>query len=87
MLQYLLTGLSKYDELVDATDALAAECEAAGEDFPIGKKRDRELARRVWPDLDGDALERKAFLQAAAVDEQRRTKPRTKPQPGEVVRV
>ncbi len=56
------TGLSKYDELTDATDALAVECQAAGQDFPIGNARDLELARRVWPHLNGDALEYKASL-------------------------
>ena len=61
------TGLSKYDQLVDATDALAAECQAAGQDFPIGAERNRELARRVWPDLDGAALERKAVLVGAQI--------------------
>jgi len=52
------TGLSKYDQLVDA----AEDFEALGTEFSSAIERNLAYARRVWPDLDGDALERKASL-------------------------
>ena len=52
------TGLSKFDQLVDA----AEDFEASGTEFSSAKERNLAYARCVWPDLDGDALERKATL-------------------------
>ena len=56
------TGLSKNDQLTDAFDDIAEESEAAGQGSLEGHELHLELARRVWPGLEGPALERKATL-------------------------
>ena len=57
------TGLSKYDQLVDAAEDFAA----LGTEFSSALQRNLAYARRVWPVLDGDALERKAVLVGAQI--------------------